>query len=126
MPLWTDLSYDMKAGGTNVWPDTTSQGAYYVLTSQSISVEWVGHCNYDSEEDPCKTQFSLTYVTAAPGVWTYRYYDIYDNGASAAVGIQGPNYQRATQFSLEQRRVPAGMQVVCDTNLGTCVGSTFT
>jgi hypothetical protein len=120
MPLWTDLSYDQRTTAT------TSQGAYYVLTSQSISVEWIGHCNYDSDDNPCPVQFSLTYVTAAPGVWTYRYYNIYDDGASGAVGIQGPNYQQATQFSLDRSRVPAGTQVICDTNLGVCTSSSFT
>ena len=119
MPLWTDLQYDMKSTNTN------SQGAYYILTASTISVEWLGHCNY-SNIDRCKFQFSLAYSTALPGVWTFRYYDVFGDGLGATVGVQGPNYGRATQFSYDADKVPAGTQVVCDTNAGTCVSSRFT
>lgn len=106
--------------------DTTSEGAYYILTSESISLEWVGHCNY-GDASTCKTQFSLDYAKNAPGIWRFRYYSVFDSGRSATVGVQGPGYVRSTQFSLDQPKVAAGTQVTCDTSgQGICVSSSFT
>lgn len=120
LPLWTDIVYDMKDQATN------SGGVYYVQTANSIAFEWVGHCNYDSFAN-CPLQFSATYTTTAPGVWTFRYYNVYDNGASATVGMQGPGKgSQAIQFSNMAAREGAGTQIVCDTvTLNTCVASTF-
>lgn len=120
MPYWTDLAFDLKTTAT------TSMGAYYILTSTSVAIEWVSAPNYD---DTQPVIMSVSYSTATPGAWTFRYYNMFDSGASGTVGIQGPGGSSAQylQYSVDSSTgaESAGTQVVCSGIAGTCVASTF-
>lgn len=36
-----------------------------------------------------RLQFLVEYKAATPNIWTFKYYNVYDNGVSATVGMQG-------------------------------------
>ena len=113
-PLWTDLS---------IFANTT-QGIYYFANATFAAFEWVLAASCCPN---LMARFALAYDAAgAPGVVTFTYYQVWDDGGTATVGVQGSQAGPAVMVDWDgTAAVPAGTIVVCDTNVGSCTNSTF-
>ena len=113
-PFWTDLA---------IFANTT-QGIYYYANSTFVEFEWVLAASCCPN---LMAQFSMSYDSAgAPGVVTFRYYQVWNNGGTATVGVQGSQAGPALTVDYDgSSSVVAGTAIVCDTNVGSCTNSTF-
>ncbi|KAF2433731.1 hypothetical protein EJ08DRAFT_694216 [Tothia fuscella] len=113
-PMWTDMKMSASPSGDGVF--------YFANTTYAI-FEWI---NYASYSDTARYQFTAAWNAATPTAWTFRYYlSGFEDGTAATVGLQGGLRGPALQWIYEQPLAAPGTQVVCDTNLNTCVVTAF-
>ncbi|CAF9936274.1 MAG: hypothetical protein ALECFALPRED_006750 [Alectoria fallacina] len=129
------------------WDDTyiyagQPQGIYYTygnglqnnITTQAdappatnVTFEYyLSHCcgNGDGGNEKYY-HYTVFYDSLSPGVFTYRYYQISENGTSATVGIQDFLADTAITYSCNQAIVTPGLEVVLNSIIGTVQQSNF-
>lgn len=113
-PLWCDLAITAN----------TSQGIYYWNNASYVMFEWLLAASCCPN---LIARFSMSYDSLnSPGVVTFAYYQVFDSGGSATVGVQGSQEGPDVQWDYDgSALVPAGTTVVCDTNVGSCSSGTF-
>ncbi|KAL9065547.1 MAG: hypothetical protein Q9161_008151 [Pseudevernia consocians] len=63
--------------------------------------------------------YTVFYDSLSPGIFTYRYYQISQNGTSATVGIQDYVANTAITYSCNEAIVTPGLEVVLNSIIGT-------
>lgn len=76
---WDDL---LLTGGKS------SEGIWYYANNTTLIVEWRARQSFDVE-DTMIAHFTLTYNTTNPGIVVYHYYELFEGGDNASIGVQG-------------------------------------
>jgi hypothetical protein len=88
-PFWDDLGVEGGTPQTDGSYGPTTNGIWYQTSNTDVTFEY----DLDRPGEPGNNfHFTVAYTFATPGVAVYRYYAVgnaADNGASAAVGMQG-------------------------------------
>lgn len=119
VPFWDDLYYYASEGD--------GEGIFYEINEAQTTVNYTFVLSRASSNFQL-WEFGVFYDSTVPGVFTYVYNQIPDQGTTATVGIQGldaNNIPIGTTYSNSQADIaPApGLTVVCDSNSGVCTGS---
>ncbi|KAL9135524.1 MAG: hypothetical protein Q9175_003278, partial [Cornicularia normoerica] len=76
-------------------------------------------CGHGDGGNEMYYHYTVFYDSLAPGVFTYRYYQISENGSSATVGIQDYVANTAITYSCNEAVVTPGLEVVLNSIIGT-------